>query len=89
MAMTIPIGKLEYIYKSQSIDYDLYLFIENELYRLTKIEEGIMIPQARSQYTDGDKKLLSMDVKAMNTQYYALSRSKFNRITSYKNVRDI
>jgi hypothetical protein len=67
----------------------LYLFIENELYRLTKIEEGIMVPQARSQYTDGDKKLLSMDVKAMNTQYYALSRSKFNRITSYKNVRDI
>ena len=48
-----------------------------------------MIPKARSQYTDGDKKLLSMDVKAMDTQYYALSRSKFNRIMSYKNARDI
>jgi hypothetical protein len=48
-----------------------------------------MIPKARSQYTDDDKKLLSMDVKAMNTQYYALSRSKFNKIMSYKNGRDI
>jgi hypothetical protein len=48
-----------------------------------------MILKARSQYTDGDKKLLSMDVKTMDTQYYALSRSKFNRIMSYKNARDI
>ena len=48
-----------------------------------------MILKARSQYTDGDKKLLSMDVKAMDTQYYALSRRKFNRIMSYKNARDI
>ena len=30
-----------------------------------------------------------MDTKAINTLYCALSRSKFNRIISYKNARDI
>ena len=48
-----------------------------------------MIPKPRSEYTDGDKKLSSMDAKVMNTLYYALIRSEFNRILSCKNVRDI
>jgi len=68
----------------QSIDYDLWLFIENELYKPTKIKDGIIIPKARSEYTDNDKKLLSMNAKAMNTLYYALSISECNRITFWK-----
>ena len=35
------------------------------------------------------KKLISINAKAMNTLYYALSISKFIIITSYKNIRDI
>jgi uncharacterized protein YjgD (DUF1641 family) len=35
------------------------------------------------------KKLLSMNTKALNTLYSALSKSNFNRITSCKNARDI
>jgi hypothetical protein len=74
----------------QSIDYDLWLFIENGLYKPTKIKDGIIIPKARSEYTDNDKKLLSMNAKAMNTLYYALSISECNRITFWKkNARDI
>jgi hypothetical protein len=38
---------------------------------------------------DNDKKLLFIDVKAMNTLYCALSISEFNRIISCKNARDI
>ena len=43
---------------------------------------------------DGDKKLLSMNTKALNTLYNALRKSNFNRInfnriTSCKNARDI
>jgi hypothetical protein len=63
----------------QSIDYDLLLSIEND----------ITVPKARNEYVDGDKKLLSMDAKAMNTLYCALNRSKFNRITSCKKARNI
>lgn len=35
------------------------------------------------------KKNFFVDAKAMNTLYYALIRSEFNKITSCKNVRDI
>jgi hypothetical protein len=38
---------------------------------------------------DGDENLFSMDAKAMNILYCALSISKFNRIKSCKNTRDI
>ena len=49
----------------------------------------ITVPKARSDYTDGDKKLLSMDAKTMITLYCALNISKFNRITSCKETRNI
>jgi hypothetical protein len=42
-----------------------------------------------SEYTNGDKRLISMDAKAMNILYCTLSKSEINRISSYKNVRDI
>ena len=49
-----------------------------------------MIPIARSEYTNGDKKkIIFIDAKAMNTLCFALSINKFNRITYCKNVRDI
>jgi hypothetical protein len=73
----------------QSIDYDLWLSIKNKPYKPTKIENDIMIPKLRSEYTDNDKKLFFMDVKDMNTLYCSLSRSEFNRISSCKNANDI
>ncbi|KAG5223123.1 UBN2 domain-containing protein [Salix suchowensis] len=73
----------------QSIDFDLWLSIENGPHRPTKTENGIEIPKSMIEYTDLDKRLLSMDAKAMNTLYCALNRSEFNRISSCKNARDI
>jgi hypothetical protein len=55
--------------------------IENEHHKPTKIENNITVPKPRSEYTDDDKKL-SMDAKVMNSLYYALSKSEFNKITS-------
>uniref|UniRef100_A0A6N2KQ80 DUF4219 domain-containing protein n=1 Tax=Salix viminalis TaxID=40686 RepID=A0A6N2KQ80_SALVM len=73
----------------QSIDFDLWLSIENGPHRPLKTENGIEIPKSMIEYTDLDKRLLSMDAKAMNTLYCALNRSEFNRISSCKNARDI
>jgi hypothetical protein len=70
----------------QSIDYDLQVSIEN---RPIKVEYGIEIAKARNEYYNNDKKLLSMNAKAMNTLYCALCKSEFNRITLCKNTRDI
>jgi hypothetical protein len=65
------------------------LSIENGPHKPTKIKNDITVPKARSDYTDGKKKMLSIDAKVINTLYYALSRSEFNRITSYMNAGDI
>jgi hypothetical protein len=70
-------------------EYDLWLSIENGPHRLVKTKNGISIPKARNEYMDGDENLFSMDAKAMNILYCALSISKFNRIKSCKNARDI
>ena len=51
----------------RSIDYDLCLYIENGPYKLIKIENDITILKPRSEYTDDDKKLFSMDAKTINT----------------------
>jgi hypothetical protein len=42
----------------QSIDYDLWLSIENGPHKPTKIKDCIMISKAKGEYIDGGKKLL-------------------------------
>ena len=73
----------------QSINYDLWLSIENGPHKPTKIENNITFPKAISDYIGHDKKLLYMDVKVMYTLYCAFSRSEFNMITPCSNVNDI
>jgi hypothetical protein len=73
----------------QSIDYDLWLSIKYEPHKPTKIENDIMVFKSKSEYINSDKKLLFMDVKAINSLYCVLIISEFNRITSCKNIRDI
>jgi hypothetical protein len=41
----------------QSIDYNLWLSIQNRSPRPIKIENGIEISKTRSEYTENDKKL--------------------------------
>jgi hypothetical protein len=74
IVITIPNGARMIIYL-QSIDYDLWLCIENGPHKPTKIENDIMVLQSKSEYINGDKKLLFMDVKGINTLYCALIRS--------------
>jgi len=40
----------------KSIDYDLWLSIENEPHRPFKVEDDIEIPKAISEYNNNDKK---------------------------------
>jgi hypothetical protein len=68
------------------INYDLWLSIENGPYRPIKIDNGIEILKSRTEY--GDKKLLSINAKAINTLYCVLNISEFIIITSCKNTRD-
>ena len=70
----------------QSIDFNLWLSIQNKSHKPIKIKNDIEISKTISEYTDNDKKLLFMDVKAMNILYYTLGKSEFDRIILYKNT---
>jgi len=64
-------------------------FVQNRSFRLIKIENGIEISKTQSEYTNNDKRLFFMDVKAMNILYYILDKSEFDRLYSIKMLRDI
>ena len=64
----------------QSIDKAIHTKQISQTY---KIKNGI----ARSEYSDNDKKLFFMDVKALNILYYGLGKSEFDRIIFYKNAQ--
>ena len=48
--------KVRMIIYLKSIDYDLWLSIENEPHRPLKVEDDIEIPKAISEYNNNDKK---------------------------------
>ena len=64
----------------------MWLSAQNRSHRLIKIEHGNEISITISEYTDNDKKLLFMDVKAMNILYYTSSKNEFDKIILYKNI---
>ena len=66
--------------------FNLWLSIQNRSHRLIKIKNGIKISKTISDYEDNDKKLLFMDVKAMDILYYTLGKSEFDIIILYKNT---
>ena len=70
----------------QSIDFNLWLSVQNRSHRPIKIENGIEISKTISEYTENDKKLFFMDVKAVNILYYTLGKSEFYRIIIFKNT---
>lgn len=49
--------KVRMIIYLKSIDYDLWLSIENEPHRPFKVEDDIEIPKAISEYNNNDKKI--------------------------------
>ena len=71
----------------ESIYFNLQLSIQNRSHRPIKIENGIEISKTISKYADNDKKLLFIDVKAMNILYYTSSQNEFDIIILNKNAQ--
>ena len=55
----------------------------------TIVVNGIQTPKPIQEYNEDDKKLASMNAKAMNILYCALERNEFNRISTCINAHDI
>ena len=70
----------------QFIDFNLWLFIQYWSHRPVKFENGNEISKTISEYMENIKKLLFINVKAMNILYYTLGKSEFERTILYKNA---
>ena len=68
----------------QSMDYELCDVIEKGPYIPMKKCEESLVEKLKSEWDDTDKKRISINARAMNTLFCALSMEEFNRIQSCK-----
>ncbi|KAL5543486.1 hypothetical protein UlMin_007270 [Ulmus minor] len=73
----------------QSMDYELWDVIEKGPYIPMKKCEESLVEKLKSEWDDTDKKRISINDRAMNTLFCALSMEEFNRIRSCKTAKDI
>ncbi|KAL5545088.1 hypothetical protein UlMin_008872 [Ulmus minor] len=73
----------------QSMDYELWDVIEKGPYIPMKKYEESLVEKLKSEWDDTDKKRISINARAMNTLFCALSMEEFNRIRSCKTAKDI
>ena len=66
----------------QSIDFDLWLCILNGPHYPMKAIGETIVSKPVVEYTDEDKKKISMNARAMNILYCTLERSEFNKIST-------
>ncbi|KAL5556374.1 hypothetical protein UlMin_038610 [Ulmus minor] len=73
----------------QSMDYELWDVIEKGPYIPMKKSEESLVEKLKSEWDDTDKKRISINARAMNTLFCALSMEEFNWIRSCKTAKDI
>ncbi|KAL5581747.1 hypothetical protein UlMin_014189 [Ulmus minor] len=73
----------------QSMEYELWEVIEKRPYIPMNKVEGSLVEKSKSEWNDTDKKQISINAKAMNILFCALSMEEFNRIRSCKTAKDI
>ncbi|KAL5540959.1 hypothetical protein UlMin_044251 [Ulmus minor] len=73
----------------QSMEYELWEVIEKGPYIPMNKVEGSLVEKSKSEWNDIDKKQISINAKAMNILFCALSMEEFNRIRSCKIAKDI
>ncbi|KAL5569375.1 hypothetical protein UlMin_025950 [Ulmus minor] len=73
----------------QSMEYELWEVIEKGPYIPMNKVEGSLVEKSKSEWNDTDKKQISINAKAMNILFCALSMEEFNRIRSCKTAKNI
>ena len=73
----------------QVIDFDLQHIMTNGPHTPTVLANGVQTPKPINDYSEDDKKLASMNAKAINIFYCALKRNEFNRMFTCTNAHDI
>ena len=63
--------------------------IINDPHILSKLVNNVSIPKSENEWDEYDKRMAQLNAKAMNLLYYALSASKFNRISTCSSTKKI
>ena len=71
----------------ESIYFNLQQSVQNRSHRPIKIENDIEISKTISKYVENYKKLLFIDVKAMNILYYTSGKNEFDITILNKNAQ--
>ena len=72
-----------------SVDYDVWDIIETGYTPPTETVNGIVTPKPKSRWDANDKKLYSIDSKAMNALICALDKTEYNRISHCNTAQEI
>ena len=75
----------------RAYDYEMWDVVLDGPYipMKTKTESEAMEPKIRSEQTKAEIKKVQVNYKAINTLHYALSPTKFNRISTCKTAKEI
>ena len=73
----------------QALDYDMWSVIVNGPHTLTKLIDGMSIPQSKGEWNDFDKKMAQLNAKVMNILYCALDANEFNHISTCISTKKI
>ena len=72
-----------------ALDFDVWSVIENGPHvPMRTLGDKTIVKDVR-EYDATDKKLVSLNAKAMNCLYFALDRNEFNRISSCSDTKEI
>lgn len=73
----------------QSIDYNLWLIVTKGPYIPMKKVDNVDKPKLEEEYDENEMKKCSLNAKAINCMYCALSKDEFNRISMCSSAQEI
>ena len=74
----------------QALDYEIWEVVCHSPFMLvTKSEVGDDIPKSSRQWSELEKKKISLNSKAINALFCAIDKKKFHRVSSCKSAQEI
>ena len=74
----------------QALDYEIWEVVCDGLFMpMTKNEVGDDVPKSSRQWSELEKKNISLNSKAMNVLFCALDKKEFHRVSSCESAQEI
>ena len=81
--------KTRMIWFLKSIDFDFWDVIKSSSHVLTKLENKVIIPKARQEYDELDKRKAQINAKVIYFLYCAINRNKYSCVCQCESTKEI